>query len=1023
MYMKTTYMTSGFFGAKSLMMKLMLVVGMMIVNVGIIMADSYTITFKTGSGDGTSITTSTACSTIVSAGSDYLSGNVATATNVYHSGSYGLKLGKSNGGAGKIKMNLSTYGQVTPTSIVVRAKLYNSSKPATLKVNGSATQSVNPDFSDRTFTITSSFTYLQLESSQYIWIESITVNYSSSYTITAISNNTSYGTVSLYGSIITANPGDCIGYSSPDAYTVTAGSAVVSQVENNFTVTPLSNCTVRINFIEKTTHNIAYNVNGITSSSNYCEGSVVSEDDVPATSSSNCDGTKIFVGWSESEFEETNDWPSMIGMNQVVNAAVTADKSYYAVYANADAADAPLNTTLWSETWSGGGTITPSAYSFSGTTVYNDIPLTYAQTSPSSETKLWNENTAGGVAPELLLSKNNGTWTISSIPTGGAYKMLFTFKSNRSSDFSLTTTTPNVTISGSAKTWTITASENVTNFNLTLKNTNKSNNARIDDVELKIIQIYGNRYTTFCPCNYGLENPPDGIMVWAGKNELVNDWNNASNWVVYHTSDSKYHLAGSAPSSSNVFVLNKDRECGIDVVPVLSSDITCNNLTISSNMGINLGDNNLTITGNLTNDGSAIYGTGSVIFAGTSPQTISGATTFGNVEFNNANGITANAEPIIIGEATFSNGAVTGDVVFGEDATVSGVSTSSYVDGKVTKNGAANSTDFFFPTGSNGNLGKVEVSSDVSGVSVQYYSNPAGFSSSDLPRWWASASVCGLDHVSNVEYWKIETLEPIEATFTAQASTDMHFNNDPENARDEDDIQMAFYGSNCWSNVGGTTTIDENTITITGATIPASSRSISGNYIAPASKSKNTVLPIELTSFSATCAGTSVNLAWTTATERNNDYFVVERSHDAVVFNEIARVAGAGNSLEQIDYTYTDYGVSGNTYYRLVQVDYDGTSTASEIVVANCYETDGEPEVLVFPNPFHNDIAIHLENMGGATVCIEVYDMLGKLVHQKTVSVGNENEINLNLQNLPNGAYNFRVSANDYVFNKQVIKQ
>ena len=97
------------------------------------------------------------------------------------------------------------------------------------------------------------------------------------------------------------------------------------------------------------------------------------------------------------------------------------------------------------------------------------------------------------------------------------------------------------------------------------------------------------------------------------------------------------------------------------------------------------------------------------------------------------------------------------------------VSTSSYVDGKVTKNGAANSTDFFFPTGSNGNLGKVEVSSDVSGVSVQYYSNPAGFSSSDLPRWWALASVCGLDHVSNVEYWKIETLEPIEATLATFA--------------------------------------------------------------------------------------------------------------------------------------------------------------------------------------------------------------------------------------------------------------
>ena len=59
-------------------------------------ADSYTITFRTGSGDGTAASTSTACSTIVNEGAAYLSGNLATATKVYHSGSYGLKLGTSS---------------------------------------------------------------------------------------------------------------------------------------------------------------------------------------------------------------------------------------------------------------------------------------------------------------------------------------------------------------------------------------------------------------------------------------------------------------------------------------------------------------------------------------------------------------------------------------------------------------------------------------------------------------------------------------------------------------------------------------------------------------------------------------------------------------------------------------------------------------------------------------------------------------------------------------------------------------
>lgn len=141
---------------------------------------SYTITFGTGSGDGTEATTSTSCATIVSNGSSYLSGNLATATRVYYNGSSGLKLGASSSKAGTLKMNLSTSGQVTPTSIVVNAKRYNSSKAVTLKVNGSSTQSLASSFNDYTYNITSAITYIQIDCSQYCWISSITVNYTTS---------------------------------------------------------------------------------------------------------------------------------------------------------------------------------------------------------------------------------------------------------------------------------------------------------------------------------------------------------------------------------------------------------------------------------------------------------------------------------------------------------------------------------------------------------------------------------------------------------------------------------------------------------------------------------------------------------------------------------------------------------------------------------------------------------------------------------------------------------------------------
>ncbi|MCF0207112.1 MAG: hypothetical protein HUK15_06775, partial [Bacteroidales bacterium] len=64
------------------------------------------------------------------------------------------------------------------------------------------------------------------------------------------------------------------------------------------------------------------------------------------------------------------------------------------------------------------------------------------------------------------------------------------------------------------------------------------------------------------------------------------------------------------------------------------------------------------------------------------------------------------------------------------------------------------------------------------------------------------------------------------------------------------------------------------------------------------------MLPIELTSFTASCDNSSAEIEWTTATEKNNDYFILERSADAENFVEVARINGAGNSLAENNYNY-----------------------------------------------------------------------------------------------------------------------
>ena len=208
---------------------------------GTVKAESYTITFNSqGQGDGTSVSTSTDCSTIVSAGESYLSGKVAQATYAYHSGQFGLKLGKS-GYAGSIKLNLAN--SVTPTSIVVSAKRYSSSKPVTLSVNGSPAQDLTINFADYTFDISDEISYIQLNSSNYSWIKSITVNYTSGGSTLADSDLAlTNAPVALNFDLYNNAKPQTINFttSSTGAVTVSESEYVTTSVNGNtITVTPV----------------------------------------------------------------------------------------------------------------------------------------------------------------------------------------------------------------------------------------------------------------------------------------------------------------------------------------------------------------------------------------------------------------------------------------------------------------------------------------------------------------------------------------------------------------------------------------------------------------------------------------------------------------------------------------------------------------------------------------------------------------------------------------------------------------
>tara|TARA_R110002020_G_scaffold23658_6_gene78639 strand:- start:4190 stop:5119 length:930 start_codon:yes stop_codon:yes gene_type:complete len=91
-----------------------------------------------------------------------------------------------------------------------------------------------------------------------------------------------------------------------------------------------------------------------------------------------------------------------------------------------------------------------------------------------------------------------------------------------------------------------------------------------------------------------------------------------------------------------------------------------------------------------------------------------------------------------------------------------------------------------------------------------------------------------------------------------------------------------------------------------------------------------TPLPVELLYFNGSLEDNGVQLEWSTASEANSDYYELYRATDSLIWNEIGVIPAAGNSNSQITYHYFDPSIIWNTsYYKLEQVDFDGTTTKS----------------------------------------------------------------------------------------------
>lgn len=175
-------------------------------------------------------------------------------------------------------------------------------------------------------------------------------------------------------------------------------------------------------------------------------------------------------------------------------------------------------------------------------------------------------------------------------------------------------------------------------------------------------------------------------------------------------------------------------------------------------------------------------------------------------------------------------------------------------------------------------------------------------------------------------------------------------------------------------------------------------------------------LPVELLDFTARRTSAGVQLDWATASEQQNSHFIVEHGHDGVAFTELARVPGAGWSQVLRTYSALDPDpMPGINYYRLVQVDLDGTTALSPIVAVE-WEASGP---VVYPNPTP-DGRVSLFDVELRPGTITVFDAGMRWV--KTFRHMDEQHTAVDLGDLPDGSYLLLMSNPEGTRHVRVVK-
>jgi len=187
-------------------------------------------------------------------------------------------------------------------------------------------------------------------------------------------------------------------------------------------------------------------------------------------------------------------------------------------------------------------------------------------------------------------------------------------------------------------------------------------------------------------------------------------------------------------------------------------------------------------------------------------------------------------------------------------------------------------------------------------------------------------------------------------------------------------------------------------------------------------------LPVSLINFSGKKINNIIELNWQTASEINNDHFMIERSTDGNNFELVNTVKGSGTSNMVHDYSLMDdvssfikQKIYKEIFYRLNQVDMDGTINRGEIISVNI--ADNSTGIAdIYPNPFNSSFTVSANSERNEIIKIEVKDLAGRLVSSQTENINSLNKtINVNMNDEKEGMYFVTVYSENSTVTKKII--